>query len=73
MGDNFSKITNSTINNRSVITTSENSDLETAKDIEFAEKSPTPVEPWYKRPFGLVLLGVVIALLAGLIKHQLSW
>jgi len=73
MGDNFSQITNSTINNRSVITTSENSELELTKVAGLADKSSSPSDPWYKRPPGLVILGVAIALLAGYIKHQLGW
>jgi hypothetical protein len=70
MGDNFSKISNSVITNRSSVT---NSNSQPAPNDDALKAVNTQNgDHWYKRPVGILLLMVIGGLLLALSKKVLG-
>lgn len=62
MGDKFENISKAVIYNNS----------NNGHDVE-SKPSSLMQEVWYKRPVGLVVIGVVIVVVGGYIVHLLGW
>ncbi len=65
MGDSFKKIDSSVIVNRSKIN-KENIDSDN-------ESVSSPEEAWYKRPIGLIVIGILIVIIGRYIAYKLGW
>lgn len=60
MSDKISNVKGSTINSRSHVTT-------------INEKKNEPPDPWYRKPVGIVILGVVVTLLSLVIANVVKF
>jgi len=64
MGDSFKKISNSTINNRTKV---DNSNTDKNKSVLIRK------DIWYKRPIGMIAIGVLVVISGKYIAYILGW